>query len=59
MYSKNRKKICSTQYCCPNKKLCPKNHELKRKALLGITANGQGFAAGVELVFRPPTTAAD
>jgi hypothetical protein len=26
---------------------------------LGITANGQGFAAGVELVFRPPTTAAD
>jgi hypothetical protein len=24
-----------------------------------LTHNGQGFAAGVELVFRPPTTAAD
>jgi hypothetical protein len=27
--------------------------------LFGLAANGQGFAAGVELVFRPPTTAAD
>ena len=25
----------------------------------GIATNGRGFAAGVELVFRPPGTAAD
>jgi len=27
--------------------------------LIGIAANEQGFAAGVELVFRLPTAAAD